>query len=361
MNNAQQNGPLFCVTQKAEGPGFQERELMRHFVIVGVLIALVTPLIYLGIAANNVMPVQASAQALTVDWMWNVDAAAIAFLFSLIMVPLIYSLVVFRRRKGDTGDAEHAEGNTRLEITWTIVPLIVVMIYAYLGAYTLGETRIASADPLEIRVTALQWDWRFEYPQGFASNELHLPVNKQVVLRMQSLDVIHSFWVPEFRIKQDVLPGRLTEYRITPVRVGQYKVRCAEMCGVSHSYMERPVVVSSQADYDSWVSQQAAAAAALLAQGGPESGKAIVSQNGCLACHSVDGTALTGPTWRGLFGSTVELSDGSAVVADEAYLTQSIADPAAAVVLGYLPGIMPQYGLSESQISDIVAYLATLK
>ena len=97
---------------------------MRHFVIVGVLIALVTPLIYLGIAANNVMPVQASAQALPVDWMWNMDAAAIAFLFSLIMVPLIYSLFVFRRRKGDTGDAEHTEGNTRLEVTWTVVPLI---------------------------------------------------------------------------------------------------------------------------------------------------------------------------------------------------------------------------------------------
>ena len=115
---------------------------MRHFVIVGVLIALVTPLIYLGIAANNVMPVQASAQALPVDWMWNMDAAAIAFLFSLIMVPLIYSLVVFRRRKGDIGDAEHTEGNTRLEVTWTVIPLIVVTVFAYLGAYTLGETRI---------------------------------------------------------------------------------------------------------------------------------------------------------------------------------------------------------------------------
>ena len=124
---------------------------MRHFVIVGVLIALVTPLIYLGIAANNVMPVQASAQALPVDWMWNMDAAAIAFLFSLIMVPLIYSLFVFRRRKGDTGDAEHTEGNTRLEVTWTVVPLIVVTVFAYLGAYTLGETRMATPNAMEIR------------------------------------------------------------------------------------------------------------------------------------------------------------------------------------------------------------------
>lgn len=334
---------------------------MRHFLIVGVLIALVSPLIYLGIAANNVMPVEASSQALTVDWMWNMDAAAIAFLFSLIMVPLIYSLFVFRRRKGDTGDAEHSEGNTGLEITWTVVPLIVVTIFAYLGAYTLGETKIVSPNALEIRVTAQQWDWRFEYPEGFASNELHLPVNRQVVLRMQSLDVIHSFWVPEFRIKQDVLPGRFTEYRITPVRVGSYKVRCAEMCGASHSYMERPVIVSSPADYEAWVKDQAAAAAALLAKGGPESGKALVSQNGCAACHSLDGTILTGPTWRGLYGSNVELSDGSTVVADDAYLTESIADPSAKVVQGFLPGVMPKYGLSDAQIKDIVAYLATLK
>jgi cytochrome c oxidase subunit 2 len=334
---------------------------MRHLVIVGVLIAVATPLIYLGIAANNVMPVEASAQALTVDWMWNMDAAAIAFLFALIMVPLLYSLVAFRRRKGDDGDAAHSEGNTKLEVTWTVIPLVVVSVFAYLGAYTLGETRVAAPDAMELSVTAQQWDWRFDYPEGFSSNELHLPVNRQVVLRMQSLDVIHSFWVPEFRIKQDVLPGRITEYRITPVRVGRYKVRCAEMCGASHSYMERPVIVSSQADYEAWVRDQAAAAAALLAQGGPESGKALVSQNGCLACHSVDGSALTGPTWRGLSGSNVQLADGTTVVADEAYLTESIADPGAKIVQGFQPGIMPKFSLTDAQIKDIVSYLATLK
>lgn len=334
---------------------------MRHFVIVGILIAILTPLIYLGIAANNVMPIQASVQALPVDWMWDMDAAAIAFLFSLIMVPLFYSLVVFRRRKGDTADGEHMEGNTRLEVTWTVLPLLVVTVFAYLGAYTLGETRIQAPDAMQIAVTAQQWDWRFDYPEGFSSNELHLPVNRQVVLRMQSLDVIHSFWVPEFRIKQDVVPGRTTEYRITPIRVGSYKVRCAEMCGTSHSYMERPVVVSSEAEYEAWVREQAAAAAALLAQGGPESGKALVAQNGCLACHSTDGSALTGPTWRGLFGSTVDLADGSTVTADEAYLAESVLDPGAKVVAGFAPGIMPKFSLTDAEVKDIVAYLETIK
>ena len=334
---------------------------MRHFVIVGLLITIVTPLVYVGIAASNVMPAQASLQALPVDWMWNMDAGAMAFLFALIMVPLLYGLIVFRRRRGDVGDAEHIEGNTRLEVSWTVIPLIVVIVFAYLGAYTLGETRIVAPDALEIRVTGLQWTWRFEYAEGFTSNELHLPVNRQVVLRMESLDVIHSFWVPEFRIKQDVLPGRLTEYRVTPILVGNYKVRCAELCGASHAYMERPVIVSSQADYDEWVRGQAAAAAELLAQGGPESGRALVSQNGCLACHSIDGTELTGPTWRGLFGSEAELADGSTVAADEAYLTESILDPGAKVVLGFLPGIMPQYDLTEAQVRDIVSYIVTLR
>ncbi len=334
---------------------------MRHFVIVGVLILLLTPILYFGISAANVMPIEASAQSLPVDWMWNMDAAVISFLFTLIMVPLIYSLIVFRRRKGDTSDGEHMEGSTTLEVTWTIIPLMIVTVFAYLGAYTLGETRVPDPNALEINVTAHQWDWSFDYPQGFTTNELHLPINRQVVLNMQSLDVIHSFWVPEFRIKQDVVPGRITTYRITPILLGAYPVRCAELCGTSHAYMQRPVVVTSQADYDAWVQQQAAAAAALIAQGGPEAGKALVAQNGCGGCHSIDGTKLTGPTWRGLSNSQVKLSDGSTVTVDEAYLTKSITDPNAQIVLGFPSGIMPKFNLTDAQVKAVVSYIETLK
>jgi cytochrome c oxidase subunit 2 len=334
---------------------------MRHFVIVGILIVILTPLVYFGISATNVMPIEASLQSIPVDWMWNMDAAAISFLFALILVPLIYSLIVFRRKKGDTTDAEHIEGNTKLEITWTIIPLVVVAVYAYLGAYTLGETRIADPNAMEIGVTAHQWDWSFTYPEGFTSNDLHLPINKQVVLKMQSLDVIHSFWVPEFRIKQDVVPGRVTDYRITPSLLGAYTVRCSELCGASHAYMERPVIVTSQADYDAWVKQQSAAAVALIAKGGPEAGQALVAQNGCGACHSLDGSKLTGPTWRGLFSSQVKLSDGRTVMADEAYLTESVADPNAKIVNGFPSGLMPKFSLTDAQIQAIVSYIETLK
>lgn len=334
---------------------------MRHFVIVGVFIAILTPLIYFIISAANVMPIEASVQSIPVDWMWNMDAGALSFLFALIMVPLVYSLIVFRRKKGDTSDAEHMEGNTTLEITWTVIPLFLVIIFAYLGAYTLGETRIVDPNALVINVTAHQWDWSFDYTEGFSTNELHLPINKQVVLKMQSLDVIHSFWVPEFRIKQDIVPGHVTEYRITPNLLGKYTVRCAELCGASHAYMERPVIVTSQADYDAWVKEQSAAAAALIAKGGPEAGKAIVGQNGCGGCHSLDGSKLVGPSWRGLFGSKVKLNNGQSVSADEAYLTESIADPGAKVVDGFPANIMPKFKLSDEQIKDIVQYIETLK
>ena len=307
------------------------------------------------------MPIEASLQSIPVDWMWNMDMGPIAFLFALIMVPLVYSLIVFRRRKGDTTDAEHIEGNTTLEITWTIIPLMIVIVYAYLGAYTLGETRVVDPNALVINVTAHQWDWSFSYPEGFTSNELHLPINKQVVLEMQSLDVIHSFWVPEFRIKQDVVPGHTTEYRITPDLLGNYTVRCAELCGTSHAYMERPVIVTSQSDYDTWVKQQAATEAALVAQGGPDAGKALVAQNGCGGCHSSDGSKLVGPTWRVLFGSQVKLADGSVVTADEAYLIESIAKPSAKVVDGFPDHVMPTFNLTDAQIKNIASYIETLK
>jgi cytochrome c oxidase subunit 2 len=210
-------------------------------------------------------------------------------------------------------------------------------------------------------VKAQQWVWTFEYPEyGIISKELHLPVDKQVVLKMQSADVIHSFWVPEFRVKQDVVPGRVTEYRITPTLIGDYKVRCAEMCGSSHAYMESPVIVDSQADYTAWITAQSAIAAEAAKT--PEGkGKLLTVKNGCIGCHSVDGAKMTGPTWFNLYGSTVPLADGTTVIADDAYLSESILNPKAKEVAGFAPTVMPPFALSETEISDIIAYFKTLK
>ena len=333
---------------------------MRHFVIVGILVILMAVLTYFGLQAADLMPVQASEQAVPVDWMWNLDLIAMSFLFALIMVPMFYSLIVFRRRKGDTSDAEHMEGNTSLELAWTILPLFAVLIFAYLGAYSLGETRRVDPDAMSIKVTAFQWGWKFIYPDyGITTNELYLPINKQVVLKMESTDVIHSFWVPEFRIKQDVVPGRITEYRITPTLMGAYKVRCAELCGTSHSYMESPVIVVDQTGFTSWIVDEQAKAAVAAAT--PEGrGERLVVQNGCAACHSIDGRKGLGPTWQNLFGSQVKLTDGSTVTADEAYLTESILNPTLKVVKGFQP-TMPAFSFTQEEVADIISYIQTLK
>jgi cytochrome c oxidase subunit 2 len=177
---------------------------------------------------------------------------------------------------------------------------------------------------------------------------------------MTSNDVIHSFWVPEFRVKQDLVPGRITELRITPTLEGDYKVRCAELCGTSHAYMEKPVVVSSQEEFESWMSEQLALAEE--ASQTPEGrGQAMVAANGCAACHSTNGAAGIGPTWFGLFDHEVELTDGSVVVADEAYLTESIKAPQSKIVAGFENQLMPIYGFTDEQIADIVAYIKTLR
>ncbi len=335
---------------------------MRHFVIVGILVIVLAVLTYMGLDSVGLMPVPASAQAGPIDWLWDLQIRAMTFLFALIVVPMLYSLIVFRRRKGDNSDAEHVEGNTKLEIAWTVIPLLVVLGMAYIGAQNLGETRRADPDAMVVNVTGFQWGWSFEYPEyGITSKELYLPVNKQVLLKMTSRDVIHSFWVPEFRVKQDLVPGRTTELRITPTVIGNtYKVRCAEICGTSHAYMENPVIVVDDAGFTAWVGEQQA----LAAEAGqtPEGrGKALIAANGCAACHSIDGAAGVGPTWFQLAGSEVQLSGGGTVTADDAFLTESILQPQAKIVAGFEAQQMPAYTFTEEQVADIIAYIKTLR
>jgi cytochrome c oxidase subunit II len=338
---------------------------VRHFLIIAVLVVVVAYLVYAGLTAIGLMPVEASAQSKPIDWLFDIDIKLISFFFALIVVPFTYSLIVFRRRDGDDGDGQHIEGNTTLEITWTIVPLILVVALGIIGADNLRQVTAKDPQAIEIKVVGFQWGWQFVYPEGFTSKELHLPVNQQVVLKMESRDVLHSFWVPEFRVKQDLVPGRVTEYRITPILIGSYKVRCAELCGASHAYMEASVIVDAQGVYTTWVSEQAAAAAAAeaAAAGNPDParGEKLYTDNGCKACHSLDGAKGIGPTWKGLFGEQVTLNDGTTLVADEAYLTESIKDPNAKVVQGFNANAMPNFGLKDSQIADLVAFIKTLK
>jgi cytochrome c oxidase subunit 2 len=346
------------------------RTNMKHLVIAGILVVLVTALLILGLNYVQLLPEQASVQAEPIDSLFSLEFKVIAFLFSLIVVFMLYSIVVFRRKPGDTADAAHIEGNTKLEVAWTLAPLATVLVFAYLGGGALADTLRADPKALEIRVIGQQWSWRFEYPQyGIVSDTMYMPVDKQAILKLSSNDVIHSFWVPEFRVKQDALPGGKEferTLRVTPSQTGDFKVRCAELCGVQHAYMESPVKVVAQADFDAWVAEQTGISADPV-----ERGARWAQQYGCLACHSVDGSktnangvAYLGPTWQGIFGEQATMADGTVVTVDEAYLRESIINPGKLIVQGYPANIMPanfSAQLTEEQIQDLIAYIMSLK
>jgi cytochrome c oxidase subunit 2 len=272
-------------------------------------------------------------------------------------------MIVFRRKKGDTTDAAHIEGNTRLEVMWTIAPLATVLLFAYLGGQSLAETVRADPRPMEVNVIGQQWSWRFEYPEwGIVSTELMLPENKQALLRLWSTDVIHSFWVPEFRVKQDALPGgeaNMRELRVTPNLPGEYSLACAELCGLQHAYMTAKVKVVSQQEFDEWVVSLTGETS-----GDPvERGSQLVQQFGCIACHSLDGTVVVGPSWKGIYGHEVTLSDGTTLNVDEVYLHESIVNPPAKLVQGF-QNLMPNTyrdQLTDEQIADIIEFIKSLR
>ncbi len=332
---------------------------MKHFILVAILVAASTLLVYTGLNSIGLLPAQASLQAAAVDRLLNVHIWLISFLFSLIVVTLLYSLVVFRRKKGETGEGAHIEGNTKLEIFWTMIPLFVVVFLAYLGAQSLGETRRVDPTALQVEVLGGQWFWSFTYPDyGVTTDTLYLPADRQVLLRMTSADVIHSFWVPEFRVKQDLVPGQTTELRITPTLPGEYKVLCAELCGASHAYMEAKVYVVSQQEFTAWIEEQASQVVLDPVQ----RGRKLANQY-CVACHSIDGSQKVGPTWKGLADSEVPLSDGTTILADAEYLRASIVNPNLHIVAGYQPNVMPNFSsiLDQTQVEDLVAYIQSLK
>jgi len=336
-----------------------------HFFIVGVLIILVTVVMAGFLNSVNLLPVEASTQAIPIDWLFNLHLELIAFLFALVVVFVVYSLVAFRRRPGDTEDGAYFHGNAALEIVWTIVPLALVLYFGYLGAANLAEVTAPQPDELIVKVTAAQFSWSFEYPDlnKTSPGELVLPQGRPVLFQITSLDVIHSFWVPEFRMKQDAVPGIIRELRITPSLVGEYKVRCAELCGTGHANMRAAVRVVEPAEFDAWISGKAAPGTETNLSPA-EQGAQLATNVGCAACHSIDGTVIVGPSWLGIFGSEESLTDGTTVTVDEAYLHDSIVNPNDQIVAGFAPNIMPQvFGqtLSDEQINDLIEYIKSLK
>jgi len=277
---------------------------------------------------------------------------------TLAMTALIFTLVAvfatkYRRRHGR--EATQIEGSLLLEIGWTVVPLGIMMLMFAGGALLYFHMRTPPRDAAEVYVVGKQWMWKLEHAEGqMELNELHVPVDRDVKLIMTSQDVIHSFFVPAFRVKMDVIPGRYTTMWFRPTKTGTYHLFCAQFCGTMHSGMIGQIVVMEQKDYQAWLS------------GGPvtgslaENGQKLFQQFGCSTCHRFD-VQGRGPNLIGLFGKPVQLQDGRTVTADEDYIRESIVNSQAKIVSGFQP-IMPvfQSQISEEQLNALVAYVKSL-
>jgi cytochrome c oxidase subunit 2 len=206
---------------------------------------------------------EASTAAHDIDQLLDIMIVLSSFVFSVVMVMLTYALWRWRAKPGDESDGEPIHGNTKLEIAWTVIPTVIVLVGAGLSWHTLDKIEAHDADRMVINVNSQQYEWDFQYPEqgGIESRELHVPVGRQIEFKMHALDVLHSFWVPEWRIKKDNVPGITTRAIVTPNKIGTYSVVCTELCGYGHSTMRAKVVAESPADFEAWAAQQEAAAA----------------------------------------------------------------------------------------------------
>ena len=268
---------------------------------------------------------------------------------------IIYFIVKYNRKRNPV--ASEIEGSTRLEIIWTVIPLILVMFMFWIGWHSYIPERKIPGDAMKVKVTAQMWSWRFEYENGKIADTLYVPVNKSVALYMVSVDVIHSLYIPAFRIKEDVVPGKDNSMWFKALLPGSYDLFCAEYCGLRHSYMGTMVKAVDQATFNKWYgSGPAKLDSAAAAVPGAE-GRMIVEQKACIACHSVNGTKIVGPSYKDIFGHKVTvITDGKEreVMVDEAYIRKSILEPEADVVKGFVKGSMvsSRAVMNSSRLSD---------
>ncbi|HWP92822.1 MAG TPA: cytochrome c oxidase subunit II [Thermodesulfobacteriota bacterium] len=311
----------------------------------------------------NWLPEVASNFAGKVDTViWFITIISV-FFFILITVGLVYFAIKYRRRSEDD-ETPYITGNHFLETLWTVIPSILVIIIFVYGFVIFREMRTPPEDAVEVNVVGKQWLWQFQYENGKTTiNELYVQLDRPVRMIMRSDDVLHSFFVPAFRVKQDLVGGMYTQLWFTPTKVGIFDMFCAEYCGTGHSAMLAKVYVMSPEAYDRWERGEEADGVGAVASLPPaEQGEKLYKERGCNACHSIDGTKLVGPSWKGLFGHEVTLQDGSTVTADENYIREAILEPGAQIVQGYQP-VMPSFKgiLSDQEISALIAYIKTLK
>ena len=302
----------------------------------------------------DLFPDSASTLAPRVDQLYLFVVGVTVFFSLLIAVLIVTFILRFRRRHGNlVGSAVH--GSIPLELTWSLIPLAIALFIFGWGAEVFFALSRPPSDAVEYFAVGKQWMWKFQHPEGHREiNELHVPVGLPIKLTMTSEDVIHSFFVPAFRVKADVLPGRYTTVWFEATRPGRYHLFCAEYCGAEHSLMGGWVEVMEPNEYEGWL------AGAGTGQTLVASGEEIFVQRSCNTCHRPD-TQSRAPSLTGIFRRSVALKDGRKVTADEGYLRESILNPAAKVVAGYDP-VMPAFQgqLSEEEVLSLLHYIKSL-
>lgn len=279
------------------------------------------------------------------------------FLISITFV-MIYFVIKFSKKRNPK--SRDVKEDMRLEVLWTVIPTILVFIMFYYGWAGYKGMRDFPDDAIQVKATGRMWSWSFEYDNGKVSPNLTIPKGKAVVLNLYSPDVLHSLYIPAFRIKEDVVPGVSNRMWFEAYEEGSYDILCAEYCGERHSFMLSKVEVVSQEAYDEWYGEDLSGASPV------EAGLQVLTANGCIACHSLDGTRLVGPSFKGLYGADREvlLADGTkkTVIADAEYIKKSIYDPNSEVVDTY-PKVMISYQetINEEQLKQITAYLESIK
>jgi len=280
-----------------------------------------------------------------------------------VLLPMFYFLYKYSAKRHPKELTENITHNVGLEVAWTVVPTALLMVVFYYGFIVLKDNRTMPKDATHIKVLAQMWSWSYEYPNGKKTDKLYVPQHENIILDMTAPknDVLHSFWIPAFRQKEDVVPGRITNLWFNAQRLGKYVVECTEYCGDRHSYMLSYVVVIPKDEYDAWINSNSAY------PGGPDLstepiGKTLLTNNGCLSCHSMGSETLVGPGFKGIVGRMVKTNNGE-MSSNHQYLKDAILDPDKDIVDGFSAGMMPTSKgvLSDEQVDQIIDYLSKYK
>ena len=328
------------------------RGSLFQLIVIGVLIGGAVSAVALLIPW---LPPSASVERGRIDLVfWIVTAICIA-IFAIVFAVSIFSYMRFRARPDDDSDGPPIHGHTGLEIAWTAVPTVLVVVIAVVSAVALAKNDNIPADHMTVEVTAQQFAWSFKYPGGgdVTTTELRLPLNRSTELELRALDVIHSFWVPQFGQKQDAVPGITTHLKITPDKLGTFPVICTELCGLGHALMRSRAIVMEPAAFQKWLAE------AKKGISGPGAGLAVFNNNGCGGCHTFEpanSTGTVGPDLDDLAASAKKAGKPL-----EPFVRESIVNPDGYVTPGYAPNIMPKtFGsLPKSQLDALVEYLVS--